>query len=291
MLTREIRKQHSEQDDSVNFIFKDAARGFFEARYVRRVPEYFACYLSSQSGCNQACQMCHLTATGQTTTVDADKNNFTEQAGMVLHHYSKQPAAKIVHYNLMARGEALRNKHLVKEDAHILRALADLARGYGLHPRFNISTIMPKSFKGDLLDAFPVIYPDIYYSIYTTEQDFRDKWLPAAQPVEEAMEKLLEWQRVTKKIIKLHWAFINGENDSKNDVYGITDLVKRLRLRVDINIVRYNPHSSKYGTESLEETIQRNVKILKEELPYSTIQIIPRVGFDVSASCGCFFDE
>jgi len=60
-------------------------------------------------------------------------------------------------------------------------------------------------------------------------------------------------------------------------------------LKTDFNLVRYNPAASKQGEESDKEIIERNINFLKNNLN-EKVQIIPRVGFDVSASCGMFFE-
>lgn len=289
--TAQVHKLKSEQDDTVNFIFDGNYPGKMEARYVRRKDYYFACYLSSQTGCNQACKMCHLTATGQFQFENVDLDGYIEQAEKVIDYYLKQNRpAKVIHYNFMSRGEALNNPYLVEPGSYnVLEGLAKLSWKHGLHPRFNISTIMPKQFKGDLLDSFPIIYPDFYYSIYSTNPSFRKEWLRNAQPVEDALAKFYEWQEVTKKIVKLHWAFIAGENDREEDVIDLCHTIKNSGLKCDINIVRYNPHSEEYGEESNAMVFDRNLKLMQQNLPTNTkIDIIPRVGFDVFGSCGTF---
>ena len=69
----------SNQDASVNWD-RPADIGRIEARYVRRCQDYVVAYLSSQTGCNQGCRMCHLTATGQTRLRDVTHEEFLQQA-------------------------------------------------------------------------------------------------------------------------------------------------------------------------------------------------------------------
>src|SRR5262245_40897336 len=80
----------SNQDAAVNW-HRAADVGQIEARYVRRCQDYIAVYLSSQTGCDQGCRMCHLTATGQTRLRDVTHEEFLEQADVVLEHYRRQP--------------------------------------------------------------------------------------------------------------------------------------------------------------------------------------------------------
>lgn len=289
--TVEVNTLKSKVDESVNFIFTGDYPGKMEARYVRRKDYYFACYLSSQTGCNQACKMCHLTATKQYQFENVTLHGYLQQAQKVIDYYLEQKRpAQVIHFNFMSRGEALNNSHLTKEnDYEILEALSKLAWHHKLHPRFNISTIMPKQFNKDLLNCFPIIYPDFYYSIYSVNPKFRNEWLRNAQPVDVALSKFYEWQEITKKIVKLHWAYIKDENDSKQDVIDLCKVITESGLKTDINIVRYNPHSKDHGTESDWITFQRNFELMREYLPSNTkIDIIPRVGFDVFASCGTF---
>lgn len=292
MQTTNIQQLNSLQDQSVNFIFSGDYPGKMEARYVRRKDYYLACYLSSQTGCNQMCKMCHLTATQQFQMSDVDLDGYMQQAEEVLRYYrSQNRPAKVIHFNFMARGEALNNSHLIKKgDYSVLESLAKLAWSHNLHPRFNISTIIPKQFNDvDLVDCFPIIYPDFYYSIYSVNPEFRKEWLRNAQPVDAALTKLYRWQEITKKVVKMHWAFIKGENDNKDDVLSLCKTIKDSGLKCDINIVRYNPHSEEYGEESDEKSFKNNLILMENTLPCNTkIDIIPRVGFDVFGSCGMF---
>lgn len=288
--TPDVQIMKSQEDASINWIETHPIVGVLESRYVRRQDDYFVVYLSSQTGCKQACRMCHLTATGQTPNVDATGDEILNSADYVLNWYAENASpAKVVHYNFMARGEPLNNKHICENADYILSGLAQKARKLDLLPRYLISTILPKSFEDlSLCDVFPVHQPDIYYSIYSMQPEFRKKWLPLAMDPELALDKLVEWQRHTSKIPKIHYAFIEGENDSIETVEEICDALNTRNLRVNLNIVRYNPADDKRGRESCESVIQRNLEIFKKHLPQARMKVHPRVGFDVKASCGMF---
>jgi 23S rRNA (adenine2503-C2)-methyltransferase len=302
-----VNTLHSSLDQSVNFIFEGDFPGFFEARYVRRCPEYFVCYLSSQSGCKQGCRQCHLTATKQTQVHDACPGTYLKQAKAVFEHYNKQPGpkAKKVHFSFMARGEPLENEWLLGESLFsdsrgnmVVDQLADIAFKNKVYPRFCVSTIMPKSLKENLANPsekvdlawfFKSQPVDIYYSIYSTDEEWKKKWMPQALPVDEALDILVDYQDKTRKIIKIHWPMIKDENDSITNTMAICDKIVEKGLRVDINIVRYNPFSPEFGEESSEVIVENNARIIQSCLPDSKVKVIPRVGHDVYGSCGTFY--
>lgn len=273
-------------DKSVNFV-EEQLVGFLESRYVRKVEDYFICYLSSQTGCNRGCKFCHLTATNQTAFKDSNLNDYLAQAMQVFRHYKKESPAKYVHYNFMARGEALANKHLIKHGDKILTALGQMATTEDLFPKFNLSTIMPKTFDKALTEVFRITNPTIYYSLYSADPSFRKEWLPSAMPVSEALDQLRDYQDMTKKIIKIHFAFIKDKNDSIENLQEIVNEINKRNLLCEFNLVRYNPYSDIQGAESSEEIIERNLHFLKDNFK-GKVQMIPRVGFDVKASCGMF---
>jgi adenine C2-methylase RlmN of 23S rRNA A2503 and tRNA A37 len=278
-------------DASINWD-RPANPGRIEARFVRRNPDYFVVYLSSQTGCMQACRMCHLTATGQTQLRDVTIPEMLEQADVVLDHYRRQNApARVVHFNFMARGEPLASQEIIKNADMLMEELAQRALALKLRPRYLISTIYPREMADTPLDSvFPTHLPDIFYSIYSMRPRFRRRWLPKALPAEVALDRLAAWQRSTNKIITLHYAFIAGENDSEEDVHAICNALDQRRLMAHVNIVRYNPPSARHGEESPEEVIQRNAALYRERLPNARVSVIPRVGFDVAASCGMFLN-
>lgn len=286
-----IRVLNSEIDPSVNFV-EEQLVGFLESRFVRKCDDYFIAYLSSQTGCNRGCTFCHLTATGQTSFVDSTPNDFMAQAIQIFKHYRydkirNDKPAKYMHYNFMARGEPLANKILLELGDELLVKLGQVAKEEGLPAKFNISTIMPSTLKKSLIDIFNYVNPTIYYSLYSTNPDWRKKWMPAAMDVNDALSLLKEYQDFSKKIVKIHHTFIAGENDSEDDVLSVCDAIENHNIACEFNLVRYNPASPDQGAESSEDVIQRNINILKTRLNRK-VQIIPRVGFDVKASCGMF---
>lgn len=288
---------HSKEDNSVNFVEVTKDKGAFESRYVCREDDQIIVYLSSHTGCNKSCRFCHLTQTNQTQMVEASVEDLTAQAYRVMDHFDcldeeEKEKFKKVNFNFMARGEPLANQVVLRKWSQISDSLGDLAKSKNLTPKYNISTIMPTEMASrSLQDVFGkdenVV---IYYSLYSLKSPFRRKWLPKAINPIEALNKLSDWQQITGKIPVLHWCFIEDENDDYETMQDIVRAVITRGLKVKFNLVRYNPFSHYQGKESNDETLKRNFEYLANAFGQNGSQIVPRVGYDVKASCGMFVD-
>lgn len=280
----------SKQDLSINFVAPNGQ----ESRYVRRTDDYMIVYLSSHNGCSQACRFCHLTQTGQTQFEVASVGDMLLQADRVLGHYREEVSAgrqspvKTFHYNWMARGEPLLNPHILSDWNQITEELKRLSgqSGIGYQHKFNLSTIMPVGMSD--LD-FPSNLPTVYYSLYSVNPTFRKRWLPKALPVQQALARLKDYQSQGGQIV-FHWAFIEGHNDDRGDVLRLADVIEQSGIKARFNLVRYNPYSIGQGQEPSEEVLQDRFEIISSVMKIPGSRIVPRVGFDVKASCGMFID-
>lgn len=237
--------------------------------------------------------MCHLTVTKQTSFTNSDTSDFVEQARRVLKEYriaieAGSPPVRYMHYAFMARGEPLANKHILENSNQVFSALANVTtKELGLPAKFCISTIMPQTLDRSLVDIFPYLTPTLYYSLYSVDTDFRGRWLPTAMPIDRALRLLAEYQSFSKKIVKIHFAFISGENDSLEDVERMCDRLDEHGLLCEFNLVGYNPASPAQGMESSSQVIERNIEYIRGRFA-GKVKIISRVGRDVAASCGTF---
>lgn len=285
----------SELDSSVNFVFDN----MMEARYVQRTEDYFICYLSSHDGCNKACRFCHLTQTGQTSFNEASISQYVEQAIHVLNYYKVKiangmPNARHVNFNFMSRGEPLSNKQLIRGLTELNNSLSVLCKPYGLTHSLNISSIIPVDADlSEIEKAFEENKENLlfYYSLYSLEREFRKKWLPKALPADQALDFLTKLQQKIDLKLILHWALIKGHNDSLESAQNICNNLQQRGLKARFNLVRYNPYSYAQGEESQECSMQEYFDIMKVQLGDPNSRIVPKVGFDVKASCGMFVTQ
>ncbi len=269
----EPTRTHKDPDGSVNYVWQVGDGEALEARMVQRTGDELIVYVSSQTACEMACRMCHLTQSGQVKARDATTIEMVKQ---VQHVLQNAPGTNLHHINInfMARGEPMDNPNV---NDTLLDWLSELG---SVRTRFKISTIMPKGT--DLIRRFGRTQPDIYYSLYSMDRDFRLKWFPRAGGPWHALGELRKWQDYTHKIPRIHFACIKGQNDHESDILGIINAVESVGLRVDWNIVRYNAFSSK--TQEGNWQMARNV--LRDR--GHNVQVVERVGPEVAASCGMF---
>lgn len=278
----------SSLDASINFTRPDPRGGMIETRFVQRTPERFIVYISSMLGCDKACRFCHLTQLGETNATCLSEVEMLDQARTVLAAVGSA-GAQTVHFNFMARGEAMSNPSVGRE---LFKALARLAETYGLKTRIKLSSILPLDiWTNDPSDIHDADCPpvDLYYSLYSVSPEWRRRWIPKAMAPARAMEWLKTYQDGTGQRVVLHWALIDGENDGDDQALAAAELARAAGLNAEFNLVRYNPANEK-SRESSADRIDSYMAAMGASLSGRT-KTIPRVGSDVSASCGMFMDS
>ena len=279
----------SEQDASVNFVQSAFDGGMWECRFVQRDPSYAIAYVSSHSGCRHACRFCHLTQTGQTMFTPSTIPQLIEQLDRVLEHVDSGIVPPHLNINFMARGEALSNPLLVKDFGKFAQHAQDQTQRRGMSVRYNISTIFPLDSEGvDLVKAFGEHPVTFYWSLYALDARFRKRWLPRAQDPFVVADRLRAWQEATGREIVFHWAFIEGENDSIAQVQEVRTWIEEQGLFGRFNLVRYNSHNARTGKEPDEDVLRSLFDEIVPAMKIGGSRIVPRVGFDVAASCGMF---
>lgn len=285
----------SSLDRSVNWTFPKG-KGHLEARYVRRDLDHISAYVSSHNGCKMGCQMCFLTQLNQVWFNHATLEEYKQQFDKILDYYDQnnEQTAERVNVNFMARGEPLANKFVINAYPELYLQFEERALRSNLELKSNISTIMPHVMKGRKLSEILCGNTEIYYSLYSTNQEFRKKWLPNAIDYNEALPMLAEFQTVSNKPITFHWAFIKNCNDSVADVQELVRVLKPYNFFGKFNLVRYNPPPNLENTEEpSEDRLKELLELLKEAIydPNEKSKIVPRVGQDVYASCGMFVND
>lgn len=291
----------SELDPSIN-TFKDG----YETRFVTRPgpdgnPQVLI-YLSSGAGCDRSCRMCWLTQQGQTSDEQATIEEFVSQAVTSLTKAKEWLIAQnkevtTVHFNFMARGEPLLNPVIRTNWEELSKSLLAVTSDIlqtEVEVKFKISTIMSGIYErdanGTIIDGlrelpFKVNKPEIYYSLYSLNESFRRRWLPKAEAPQEAL-RMLSAYSVLGGPVRFHSAFIMGENDDVGDINRMLGAIKFFGLPLKYNIVRYNSPDETKSVESHYEDILE-IKSFMERKGFE-VQMVERVGTDISASCGQF---
>jgi adenine C2-methylase RlmN of 23S rRNA A2503 and tRNA A37 len=187
----------------------------------------------------------------------------------------------------MARGDAMANHHV---DWDLIGRLKEGSP----ESHVSISTIFPgvddESLTKVLYDRFPskVDAPQLYWSLYSLDPIVRMRWLPKAGRPDLVAKGLRTWSKSTGKGIALHQALIKGVNDSSLNAHSIVNFLVQYDLPVErVNLVRYNPPDTSSEEASWDSYLE-HAEIYVKAFGEKRVNLKPRVGFDVKASCGMF---
>ena len=125
----------------------------------------------------------------------------------------------------------------------------------------------------------------LFYSLHSGIQETRDKMIPNAMPLAQSIPELTEYSTNNLNNVIFHHMFIEGQNDSDNEIDALLLLIEQYDLyKYEFRILRYNYCNNSFFGES--NRFNKIVNRLADGIPFLKVQI--STGTEVRAACGQF---
>lgn len=174
----------------------------------------------------------------------------------------------------------------IKEIFNHLKELDELLQKYDLNPHNDV--IVHRN--ADLSNT-GTTYPDrsrfrLFYSLHSAIQETRDKLIPNAMPIDEAIPALIEYSENNKYNVIFHHMFIDGFNDTEKEIDALIDLINHYNLQnYELRILRYNTcevATFLHESNQFKDIIKRLIAVH----PHVKVQV--SAGSEIKAACGQF---
>lgn len=280
----------STEDNTIKYVFKldDTLDNFLvEFSYINKDDGKIIICVPTQTMCNLACKFCH--ATEHIGKIKARNLNHLEieyGVSFIIGHLGIDSMNKPLLISYMGIGEPLMNVDNVILSMKILQQL----EGDGIPlVRFAVATSIPKShwleffeLTKDIKDYnLPV---KIHLSLHYTSDLQRKEWMPASLDIESSIACVDFYRKLTFNPVEIHYALIDGVNDTKQDAVRLTDLIKGKDFNV--KFLFYNEKESlDYHASNKEKVKLFRMHLVDSFIPFE--YYIPP-GLSVGASCGSF---
>jgi adenine C2-methylase RlmN of 23S rRNA A2503 and tRNA A37 len=175
-------------------------------------------------------------------------------------------------------------KDLDETFAHLYE-LEELLQKYELNPHNDV--LVHRSEYSNT----PTSYPSrsrfrLFYSLHSAIQKTRNELIPNAMSIDEALPALIDYSKHNKHNLIIHHMFIDGFNDSDEEIDALIRLIKAYGLhQYELRVLRYNTcEVSTFIHES--NRFKDIIKRLHDVHPFVKVQI--SAGSEVKAACGQF---
>jgi len=231
--------------------------------------------VSSQVGCKMGCDFC---ATAEMTT----RQNLTpsEIVDQVYHagRLLEPEGLKVTNLVYMGMGEPLDNFDNVVTSLRILLDQKGAAFG---QRRITVSTVGLAPRIPRFGEAVPV---NLAVSLNATTDEQRDKLMPVnkAFPIAKLLDALKAYPLAPRRRIYVEYVLLGGVNDTDEDARRLPQLLKDVRVKV--NLIPFNPYPGSRYKSPEPDRVTRFLDLLMKSHIQTNVRE-PK-GRDIQAACG-----
>jgi 23S rRNA (adenine2503-C2)-methyltransferase len=268
----QIIKKLEDPNGTIKYVFKLSDDNKIETVLLDDESRKTLC-ISSQVGCKLGCEFCATARLGFTRNLTAAE--IVDQVMQI----ERDQKLKISNVVFMGMGEPLDNYDNVLKAVKILNDPSGRTIG-ARHITISTAGLIP----GIKKLAEEKMQIRLAVSVHTNINKLRDRLMPINKryPVNELIKALEEYQEKTGRRITIEYVMIKGINDDRTDARGLLNLLSG--LKVNINIIEYNPHSKAEFEPPSHKTMKDFAWVIADRGIETNIRF--RRGRSVKAACG-----
>ena len=269
-------KSYKSSDGTIKYSIQLYDKNLIEAVLIPSKKRITAC-ISSQVGCSLDCKFC------ATSRLYRKRNLFCYEIFDQLFFLNEQSKfyfkRKISNLVFMGMGEPLLNYK------NVVKAINKIKSKSGLNfsaKKITISTSgIPKIIKHIAQEDLKC---NLAVSLHSAIQKTREIIMPFSRkfPIEDLIDSLKYWNRVTKKKILYEYIIFDGINDNVEHIKALVKICKTIPCKV--NFIEYNPTGDLRFRRCKVEKLELYQKYLTNEGIVNTYRVSR--GRDINAACG-----
>lgn len=267
-----IECQTSKKDGTMKFLIKLTDKAAIESVLMRYNHGNTLC-VSTQVGCKMGCKFCASTKDGYERNLTASE---IEGQIQTVQRYTGERISNVVY---MGIGEPLDNFDNVVKSIKIINYPFGLNIG-ARHISLSTCGLVPRIYDLAKLN----IQCTLSISLHATTDEKRREIMPIANrySIKELLDACREYIKTTGRRISFEYALIYGKNDTKEDAYMLSKLLKGMIAHV--NLIPINEINNGIYRKATEKSVENFMNLLNS---YGIVTTVRReLGSDIDAACG-----
>ncbi len=267
-----VKKQVSQKDGTVKFLFRLSDGNFIESVFMKYRHGNTLC-VSSQVGCQMGCRFCASTIGGKVRDLSAG-----EIIGQIISA-QKETDERISNIVMMGIGEPLDNFSNVIKFLEIVNDELTLNIGYR-HISLSTCGIVPKIYELAEL-GFPIT---LSVSLHAPFDEMRTEIMPVNKkyPLDTLVRAMNDYVKKTNRRISIEYSLIQGKNDTKECAKELVRLFSHGLFH--INLIPVNNVRERAFKKTSKEATKEFADILNSRGLNATVR--RELGSDIDAACG-----
>lgn len=280
----------STEDNTKKYIFKlddTLDDKIVEFSYINKNDGKDIICVPSQTMCNLACKFCQTTDyIGKIKTRNLTVNELYYGVTFIVSHLNLSANNRPLLISYMGCGEPILNVDNIVQSMKQFKKMENEGIPY---VRFAIATSIPRNNWTQFFHLTNRIKEDnlpvkIHLSLHYTTDELRRQWMPSSLEIEPSIACVDFYHKHTGNPVEIHYALIDGVNDTKEDAIRLTDLIKGKDFNV--KFLFYNEKESlDYHASNITKIKVFRMHLVDSFIPFE--YYVPP-GLSIGASCGSF---